>query len=176
MTGVGFGYASMLRALNATIPAPRNTTTPTTTIGRRLRQNATRDLNMARCLSGNGGWPFDLIRRRSLQHVAEENGPVSHRQFSRLQTGENLNAAVGTQACLDDFLHKMAAIGGHPRGHGSIGFAHHAVRRHGGGFYRVVDAYHKVCEHSGSQLIFGVRDFGAGRYSMSVRIDRRVKI
>ncbi len=88
----------MLSALNATIPAPRNSNTPTTTIGRRLRQNATRDLNMARCLSGNGGWAFDLIRWRRLQHVAQEHGPVAHGEFSRLQTGENLNPAVGSQA------------------------------------------------------------------------------
>jgi hypothetical protein len=114
---------------------------------------------MARRLLCNGGWAFDLIRRRRLQHVAQEHGPVAHGQFSRLQTGENLNPAVGTQSCLNDFLHKMAAIAGHPSGHGSIGFAHHTVRWHGGGLHWIADAYYKVCEHSGPQLIAGIRDF-----------------
>ena len=92
-----------------------NSSKPTTTIGRRLRQNATRDLNMARRLSWNGGWAFDLIRWRRLQHVAQEHGPVAHDQFSRLQTGENLNPAICSQAGLDDSLHKMAAIGWSPK-------------------------------------------------------------
>src|SRR5580658_3469174 len=118
----------MLSLSKATRPVPMNSSKPINTIGRRPRQNAIRDLNMARRLSRNEGWAFDLIRLRRLQHVAQEDGSVAHRQFSRLQTGENLNPAVGTEPCLDDFLHKMAAIACHPSRHGPVSFAHHAVR------------------------------------------------
>ncbi len=113
---------------------------------------------------------IDLIRWRRLQHVAQEDGPVAHGELPRLQTCENLHAAVPSQPNLDDSVHKMAAITGHPSGHRAIGFAHHAVRRQGRGFHRIVDTNHEVRQHSWVQLIVRIDNLGARGYAMCVRV------
>src|ERR1022692_1463396 len=175
MTGVGFGYASMLSLLKAMRPVPANSSKPTTTIGRRLRQNAMRDLNMGSS-SNEMKAALELVAWWRLQHVAKKHGVVGYDQFSALQTIENLNPVVVSQADLNDSLYKMVAIGCHPSRHRAIGFADHAIRGYGDGFHRVVDANDEVSEHSGAQFIVGVRDLGTDRYSMSVRINRRVDL
>src|SRR5271156_2330844 len=106
----------MLSRSKATSPAPMKSSKPMYTIGRRLRQNAISALNMARRLSWNSGWAFDLIRWRRFQHVAQEHRPVADGELSRLQPCENLHATVSAQAGLDDSLYEMAAIAGHPSG------------------------------------------------------------
>ena len=108
--------------------------------------------------------------------LLRNTAPSAHDQFSALQTIENLNLVVVSQAGLDDSLHKMVAIGCHPSRHRAIGFADHAIRGYSDGFHRVVDANDEVSEHSGTQLIVGVRDLGTDRYSMSVRINRLVDL
>ena len=119
---------------------------------------------------------INLIGWWRRQHVAQKHGAVRHGQFSALQAIENLNPVVASQADLDDSLHKTVAIGRHPSRHRAIGFADHAIRRYGGGFHRVVDANDEVSEHSGTQLIVGVRDLGTDRDSMSIRINRLVDL
>ena len=70
----------------------------------------------------------------------------------------------------------MAAIGCHPSRHRAVGFADHAIGGYSDGFHRVVDANDEVGEHSRTQLIVGVRNLGTDRYSMGIRIDRRVDL
>src|ERR1022692_4430222 len=109
-----------------------------------------------------------------LQHVAEKHCVVRYHQFSAVQTIENLNPVVVSQADLDDSLYKMAAIGCHPSRHRAIGFADHAIRGYSDRFHRFVDLNDEVSKHSGAQFIFGVRDLRTDRHSMSVRINRLV--
>ncbi|SPE56735.1 hypothetical protein SBV1_2520003 [Verrucomicrobia bacterium] len=68
-----------------------------------------------------------LIAGWRLQHVAQKHGAVCRDEFSALQTLENLNPVVPSQAGLDDSLYKTVAIGGHPSRHRAIGFADHAI-------------------------------------------------
>src|SRR5580658_5804774 len=110
MTGVGFGYASMLSILKAMRPVPANSSKPTTTIGRRLRQNAMRDLNMGSS-SNELKVALGLVGWWRLQHVAKKHCVVRYDEFSAVQTIENLNTVVVSQADLDDSLHKMVTIG-----------------------------------------------------------------
>src|ERR1700691_2243238 len=105
----------MLSNLKATSPAPANSTNPTTTIARRLKQNARRDLNMTVLL----GW-----RRR--QHAAQKYGAVGYDQFSAPPTAKYLNPIVSSQIRFDHSLLKMVAVGGHPGCHDAVGFAHHS--------------------------------------------------
>ena len=106
--------------------------------------------------------------------LLRNTAPSATTSSPRLQTIENLNPVVVSQAGLDDSLLKMAAISCHPRRHRAIGFADHAIGRYGSGFHRVLDANDEVGEHSGTQFIVGVRDLGTDGYSMSIRIDRLV--
>src|SRR5580700_3067477 len=147
----------MLRFLKATSPAPTNKSKPTTTIGLRLKQNATRDLNTAcRLLWSDGA--FDLIRWRSLQHIAEEYSAVRNGQFSLMQTVKNLDLPGAPQSGPNNSLHETVTIGCHPDGQSTVRFAHHAIGRHSDSVCRVSHADDKIGEHSWPQLILGIRD------------------
>src|ERR1700683_4492240 len=119
---------------------------------------------------------LNLIARWRRQHVAKKHSAVSYDEFSALQAIENLSVVVVSQAELDDSLYEMVASGCHPGRHRAIGFADHAIRWYSYGLHRVADLNDKVCQHSGAQFIFGVRDLGADRHSMSVRINRLVNL
>src|SRR5271155_774332 len=127
MTGVGLGYASMFSRSNATNPAPTKSNKASKTTGRRLRQNAIRDLNTLGRLEGMG-YPLDLVRRRRFEHVAEEYGAVRYGHFSRMQAVQDLDLAIGSHAGLDDALREVAAIGRRPRGERAVALPYHPVR------------------------------------------------
>src|SRR5579863_7626408 len=98
---------------NATIPAATNSSKPNTTIARRLRQKATRALNIAR----GGRLALTLVAGRRVQHVAEKNAARGHGQFAALQTGEDLIVAIAQLPERQRSLHKATPIGGHPDDH-----------------------------------------------------------
>src|ERR1700678_4534637 len=105
----------MFSRSNATNPAPTNNNKASKTTGRRLRENAIRDLNTLGGLE-RVVCALDLVRSRRFEHAAEEDGAVRYGQFSGTQAVQDLDLAIGPHARLDEALREMTAIGGCPHG------------------------------------------------------------
>src|SRR4029450_9021473 len=83
--GAGSGYASMFIALKAAMPAPMNTANAISTSERRAMQNPIRPRSMR-------------TERLSLYFVVDEDGAAPDHALARIETGHDLDQAVGLAA------------------------------------------------------------------------------
>ena len=169
---MGFGYASMLSILKAMNSGAGK---------QQQAQHHNGAAAQAKCDEGfehrdSRHFIVRLMVGAYCSMSAQKHGAVRYGQFSRAAIRRESEPVVFPQAGLDDSLHKMAAVGGHPGRHRAVGFAHHAIGGMATDFHRVVDADDEVREHSRMQLIVGVRDLGTDGYPMRVRIDRLVDL
>src|ERR1700758_3077198 len=101
----------MLSSLKATSPAPANSSRPNTTMARRIRQKATRELNTER--------GCDLLRKRSVarrcfEQVAEEDSTLGHRELVGLQSRQHLITTLALEAERERALGEVPSIGRDP--------------------------------------------------------------
>src|SRR5579863_1601915 len=155
----------MFSSRNATSPAPANSSRPNTTMARRPRQKATRDLNTGVAA---------LVARRGFQHIAEKHAALGHDQLARLQTIKHRVVSLAFRTELQMPLAEMASIGGDPGDHRAIAPAHGGRGRDCDCTLGLGELDADGGEHPGPQFI--VRIFDAGTYveAVRVRVDRRV--
>src|SRR5215472_11852995 len=120
----------MLSLVKATMPVAMNTTRHSSTIGRRVRPNATMPLSTAMTSKlehdpvPKTGIHFSgscsRSARRGGERVAQEQRALGRDQLAGLQACENLVIAVALHADLHGALGEAAAVGRDPHGHRAV--------------------------------------------------------
>src|SRR3974377_1192723 len=129
----------MLSRVNAMIPAPKNKSSPSSTIGRRVSPNVISALSTggSLCVAASSA-----VRRR--ERVAQEQRAFRGDELARPQAVEDLNVAGMPQPHRDGPLDETLAVGGDPDRHRAVTLAHDAVIRDRGGAHRIAGADHEI--------------------------------
>src|SRR3974390_3509612 len=112
----------MLSRENAMIPAPKNSSSPSRTIGRRVSPNVISALSTGGSLCGGAS---SAVRGR--ERVAQKQRAFGGDELAGPQAIEDLNVAVMPEPHLDGPIDEPPAVGRDPDCHGAVALAYDAV-------------------------------------------------
>src|SRR5580704_1029894 len=146
----------MFSLLKAKRPAPRNTSRPSKTSGRRVSPNVSSPFSTVGALRRFHARLRGEIEKSSLRDnelIAQEYRAFGGDQFAHLHAVKNLPVAVALFADLDRPLGEMTAVGSNPCCHRAVAFPNHAIHRDRRRSHRSADADGEVREHAGAQFV-----------------------